>query len=41
VIGEGAFDTAARGPAGLVGALPIGGGIDDDIAEGNAAGQVK
>jgi hypothetical protein len=41
VVGEGAFDTGARSPAGLVGALPIGRRVDDDIAEGNATGEVK
>ena len=41
MIGEGALDASAGGPAGLVGALPIGGGVDDDVAEGDATGGVE
>lgn len=41
VIGEGALDAGAAGPAGLVGALPIAGGVDDDVTESDAAGQVE
>ncbi|MFZ0148640.1 MAG: hypothetical protein WBG18_14535 [Xanthobacteraceae bacterium] len=41
MIGEGALDAGAAGPAGLVGALPIAGGVDDDVTESDAAGQVE
>lgn len=41
VIGEGALDAGARGPADLAGALPIRGGVNDDVTEGAAAGQVE
>ena len=41
MIGEGALDASAGGPAGLVGALPIGGCVDDDVAEGDATGGVE
>jgi hypothetical protein len=41
VIGEGALNAAAYCPAGLISALPVIGCVDDDVAEGDATGDIE